>query len=165
LEALSRHGIRRVAYHFFRSFGCGDEQANHFLSTVELCPGDFAPVLDLETTDDLAPTVMREEALIWLKEVERALGVKPIIYSNLDFYERHLSGYFDQYPVWIARYSGSTPCLSSGKPWSFWQFSNSGSLTGISGFVDLNIFPGSEEMLNRFCLPVGLPQKVGYTVP
>ncbi|MBL7826289.1 MAG: glycoside hydrolase family 25 protein [Saprospiraceae bacterium] len=148
-ESLGRLGIARGAYHFFRAYGCGDEQASHFLAHVEMHPGDLAPVLDIERTDGIPPEIMREEAAIWLQKVEQTLNVKPIIYSNLHFYEQHLAGYFDQYPLWIARYSDETPSLFNGKNWDIWQFSNEGCIDGISEKVDMNLFPGTPETLNR----------------
>lgn len=150
-DDLKRLGIRRGAYHFFRAYGCGDEQAMHFLSLVEMHPGDLAPVLDIELTDGIAPEIMVQEARIWLEIVEAQLGVKPIIYSNQHFYERYLAGHFDQFPLWIARYSEEKPFLASGKNWDFWQFSNQGCVEGISKEVDLNVFPGTPDMLDKLC--------------
>lgn len=161
-EDLRRLGIRRGAYHFFRAYGCGDLQANWFLSQVEMLPGDLAPVLDLESLDGVSSEVLLQEARIWLETVESKLGVKPIIYSNQHFYETYLSGHFDDFPLWIARYSEEKPCLTTGKNWDFWQFSNEGCIDGICKKVDLNVFPGTKEMLDRLCwypdrLPVQVP--------
>lgn len=150
-EALERLGIVRGAYHFFRAYGCGEDQALHFLRTVEMRPGDLAPVLDIERTDGIDPAIMRQEAAIWLQVVEKHLGVRPIIYSNQHFYERYLAGYFDQYPLWVARYSEEQPCLDSGKEWSIWQYSNKGCLDGIPAHVDVNLFPGTPAMLDQLC--------------
>ncbi len=149
-ENLKRLGIRRGAYHFFRAYGCGDEQANLFLGLVDMQAGDLAPVLDIECLDGIAPEVMIEQALIWLDIVEKQLGIRPIIYSNQHFYERHLAGHFDRYPLWIARYSEEKPFLV-GKNWDFWQYSNEGCVEGISKKVDLNVFPGTPSMLDRLC--------------
>ncbi len=166
-DALKRLGIRRGAYHFFRAYGCGDEQANLFLSHVDMLPGDIAPVLDIECLDGIKPEVLVMEAKIWLEIVEKQLGVKPIIYSNQHFYETYLAGQLDGFPLWIARYSDEKPLLTSGKNWDFWQFSNEGCVDGICKKVDLNVFPGTTEMLDRLCwypdrikveaLPISLP--------
>jgi len=149
--ALHRLGIRRGAYHFFRAYGCGLDQANHFLNLVVMQPGDIAPVLDLEVTDGIDADVWVEEARIWLQIVEQTLGVKPIIYSNLHFFERYLAGKFDGYPIWIARYSDEKPTLSNGHDWDIWQYSNEGCIEGISKKVDLNVFPGTTAMFDRLC--------------
>jgi lysozyme len=150
-EELRRTGMRRGAYHFFRSYGCGDEQASHFLSTVEMLPGDLVPVLDIETTDGMSEAVIAQEADIWLKTVEQRLKVKPIIYTNQFFYDRYLSGRFDEYPLWVARYSGQMPVMKNSKAWHIWQYSNNGVVRGIPARVDMNLFFGTPEMLERLC--------------
>lgn len=150
-ESLRDQGVRRGAYHFFRAYGCGDEQAVNFLSHVEMQPGDLIPVLDIERTDGIAPEIMLEEAKIWLKMVEDSLCIKPIIYSNQHFYDTYLAGQFDQYPLWIARYSEDSPCLADGRIWDIWQYSNQGCIDGISQKVDLNMFVGTHDMLSRLC--------------
>lgn len=150
-EDLRRIGLRRGAYHFFRSYGCGDTQAKHYLSTVEMSPGDLVPVLDLETTDGMPQEIIVQEAQAWLKTVEERLRVKPILYTNQFFYDRYLSGHFDDYPLWIARYSGMQPILESGKRWNIWQYTNNGLIPGIQKEVDLNLFAGTTDMLNLFC--------------
>lgn len=150
-ELLQRVGLRRGAYHFFRSYGCGDEQAAHFLSIVEMAPGDLVPVLDIETTDGVTDEVIVQEAAIWLKIVEERLKVKPIIYTNQFFYDRYLSGHFDQYPLWVARYSGQKPIMKNNKVWHIWQYANDGCVEGIPCKVDMNVFQGTPEMLNSLC--------------
>jgi lysozyme len=150
-ESLERLGIRRGAYHFFRAYGCGYDQALHFLQTVDMRPGDLAPVLDVESSEGMPKEVLLEEVGIWLHTVEQSLGIKPILYTNQHFYEKYLSGNFEQNPLWIARYSSERPYLSTGKRWDFWQYSNEGCVEGISQKVDLNIFPGTPSMLDRLC--------------
>jgi len=150
-ESLGALGIRRGAYHFFRAYGCGEEQAENFLALVEMRPGDLAPVLDIERTDGIDPEIMLEEAHVWLRQVEEVLKIKPIIYTNQHFYDRYLAGHFDNYPLWIARYSGDSPTLVDGKKWDIWQYSNAGCIDGISQKVDMNVFLGTHEMFDRLC--------------
>ncbi len=150
-ESLQRHGIKRGAYHFFRAYGCGYDQARNFLNAVEFVPGDFAPVLDIERADGIAPEIVRQEVKIWLEEVERTLSVKPIIYSSQNFYDFFLAGHFDNYPLWIARYSADVPTLINGKNWDIWQYSCTGTICGIPKPVDLNFFPGNTALLERLC--------------
>ncbi len=148
--ALQRLGIKRGAYHFFKGYGCGYEQACHFLSSVDMVNGDLPPVLDVETLDGTTPEDLAIELHVWLKTVETQLGVKPIIYSNQNFFERFLADKgFEEYPLWIARYSAEKPSLEEGHFWSFWQYSNEGCVEGISKLVDLNVFPGTTEMLEE----------------
>jgi lysozyme len=151
-EEMRRNGIKRGAYHFFRAYGCGYEQAIHFLQNVDLQPGDIAPVLDIELTNGIPRELFVEEIRIWLQTVERCLHVKPIIYTNQNFYENYLAGSFENNPLWIARYSSESPMLTTGKRWDFWQYSHKGYLTGIKGNVDMNFFNGSRRSLEQLCL-------------
>ncbi len=151
-ENLQRLDIRRGAYHFFRPNSCGYEQACHYLETVEMAAGDLPPVLDAEVLDGVTPDVLVEEMHIWLNIVTNTLGIKPIIYTNQHFYDRFLSGRgFDDYPLWIARYANDRPTLRDGRKWDFWQCANDGCVEGISKKVDLNIFPGTSDMLEDRC--------------
>lgn len=159
-ESLRQAGMRRGAYHFFRSYGCGDIQARHFLSTVALEPGDVVPVLDVETTDGMSDEVIVQEVGAWLRTVEECLRVRPIIYTNQFFYDRHLAGHFDRYPLWVARYSGIQPILRDGRNWHIWQYSNTGQVPGIEKPVDLNMFMGTTYMFNQYCW---YPEGVGVT--
>lgn len=152
-QSLKEVGIRRGAYHFFRPTKSATQQADHFLQQVQLEAGDLPPVLDIEVTDGMEEGPLLSRLKTWLTIVERTLGIRPIIYTNLNFYHKYLVGHFDEYPVWIARYSSRTPQLASGQKWQFWQYGNRGQLKGINGFVDFNVFHGTEAELNELSFP------------
>jgi lysozyme len=151
---LGRTGIRKGAYHFFRPNLPPGEQARHFARTVKLSAGDMPPVLDVEVMGGLSKEELVHRLQIWLDIIESTYAVKPIIYSNLHFYNRHLAGYFSEYPLWIARYHRREPSLACGTDWVFWQYGHRGRLEGIAGPVDFNVFHGSLEQLEALCLPV-----------
>ncbi len=145
-------GIKRGAYHFFRPNSAADIQAKNFISTVNLQIGDLPPVLDVEVLGDVSSEVLVQRIGQWLKIVEDRYQIKPIIYTNLEFYYKHLKHEFDEYPMWIARYNDEAPQLKIGKEWSFWQYGNRGQVNGISGSVDLNVFNGRMEDLEDICI-------------
>lgn len=147
--AMKKANIYRGAYHFFRPANSPTKQADHFLKQVRLEPGDLPPVLDVEVMDGVEEDHLISRLKTWLTIVERAYGIRPVIYTNLNFYNRYLDGYFDDYPLWIARYSTQTPQLVSGQEWSFWQYGDRGKLDGINGYVDFNVFHGSYETLTE----------------
>lgn len=149
------HGILRGAYHYFKPRINGKTQARLFLQTVKHEAGDLPPVIDIEETSRLSPEKFRERLTACLKAVEEEVGVKPIIYTGLNFYETYLEGYFAEYPFWIAHYYHSRPRLSSDLEWRFWQHSDSGRLSGIDHKVDFNVFSGGEEALQKMCIPSG----------
>ena len=134
-------GIARGAYHFFIASRDGRTQAQNFIDRVELQSGDLPPVLDVENHFNMSPTVIRREVKEWLDVVEEYYGITPIIYTNVDFYEKFLKGFFDEYPLWVAHYlQPHQPRIS--REWSFWQHSERGRVNGILSKVDFNVFNG-----------------------
>jgi len=131
----------RGAYHFFIATKDGKMQAENFIRKVDLEPGDLPPVLDIEHTYGMSLETVRKEAKRWLETVEFNYGVKPIIYTNVEFYNRCLGKEFDEYPLWVAHYNEpQQPRIKRG--WSFWQHSDKGSVNGIIPKVDFNVFAG-----------------------
>jgi lysozyme len=134
-------GICRGAYHFFIASKDGRMQAENFIKKVELEPGDLPPVLDIEQLNGTTPAQLRKEAKRWLETAEAYYQVKPIIYTNVDFYKRNLGSEFDSYPLWVAHYyQREQPRINRG--WVFWQHSDEGSVNGIVSKVDFNVYNG-----------------------
>ena len=134
-------GMVRGAYHFFLATKDGREQAENFISSVDLEEGDLPPVVDIEQTYGVSIPVLRKELKEWLDVIEHYYGVKPIIYTNVDFYSRHLGKEFNSYPLWAAHYfQYDTPRIN--RQWDFWQHSEEGRVNGILSKVDFNVFNG-----------------------
>lgn len=148
-SAIRDAGLRRGAYHFFRPNTDPLAQAQHFIDQVELLSGDLPPVLDIEVLDDSHPALLIVSLKIWLDRIYEYYGVRPILYTNLKFYNKHLAGHFDEYPLWIARYSEEEPVLACGREWQFWQYGNRGKIAGINGYVDFNVFAGDWMELDQ----------------
>jgi lysozyme len=145
-------GIVRGAYHFFIASKDGREQARNFIEQVTLESGDLAPVLDVEGTFRVSSATLRKEVKEWLDIIEQYYNVKPIIYTNADFYKRHLQGYFDDYPLWVAHYlQPHAPRVS--REWSFWQHSEQGKVDGILSKVDFNVFNGDSVEFRTLLVP------------
>jgi lysozyme len=138
--------IIRGAYHYYRPNENSIEQANLFIKTVRLGPGDLPPVLDIEklpknqSIDSLKVGLKR-----WLDKVERHYKVKPIIYTGERYYDDFLKSEFKEYPFWIANYNFFVEEMDDN--WLFWQFTEKASIPGIKGNVDLNIYNGTPKML------------------
>lgn len=143
-ENMKRVGIFRGAYHFFHPSINAHRQAENFQELVELKPGDLPPVLDVEVTNGKSKTEIINGVRTWLYLAEIHYNVKPILYTNQNFYNDYLAGHFDDYPIWIARYSDwFSPNLDHNKDWVFWQYGNRGRINGIHGDVDFNVFHGN----------------------
>lgn len=141
-QLIQDAGIRKGAYHFFRPRTDAYQQAIFFIGQVELRNGDLPPVLDIEVLDGTDPRELLPALHTWLRTVRDYYGIRPVLYTNLKFYNRYLAGHFDDYPLWIARYSEEKPVLACGREWQFWQYGNRGHLPGIEGHVDFNVFYG-----------------------
>ena len=156
-------GIIRGAYHFFRPGTSAIAQAQHFIERVDLQYGDLPPVLDVEVLDDVNKDVMVARLKIWLEMVEEAFGIRPIIYTNMKYYNRYLAEDFAEHTLWIARYNAKkTPELSKDRNWDFWQYGDRGRIAGINGAVDLNVFQGTHtDLLSITISPFSSPATAG----
>ena len=133
--------ITRGAYHYFLATKSGRMQAENFIRTVKLQQGDLPPVLDVEELYGVPVDSMRNRVKMWLQTVEKTYGVKPIIYTNVSFYQNFLGNSFDDYPLWVAHYFvKKEPGISEG--WFFWQHNAAGKVDGIRTRVDFNVFSG-----------------------
>lgn len=145
-------GVVRGAYHFFYSTRDPLKQAINFQNVVQLEPGDLPPVLDIEVSNNQPAAVIRSTARVWLEEMEKAYGVKPIIYTNVHFYETYLGDEFDKYPLWVAHYYRKKRPASE-RNWLFWQHNDGGRVNGISTTVDFNVFRGDSLAFRKLLIP------------
>jgi lysozyme len=144
-------GLVRGAYHFFHPSQDPAAQAQHFLQTVQLSPGDLPPVIDVESADGVSNSVIQSGVKTWLDAVAAQTGVKPMIYASPGFWNQHLNDQFGGYPLWVAQYGVNAPRLPKGwTNWTFWQYSQTGRMNGVLGNVDLDYFEGSLDDLTAF---------------
>jgi lysozyme len=141
-------GIIRGAYHFFRPQSDAKAQAENFLNVVKFAPGDLPPVLDIESTGGMSTSTIVAGMTTWISIVEQATKRKPIIYTYPGFWD-NLGGprNFVNYPLWIAHYTtDAEPWVTGGwDTWTIWQYTDSGSVRGVPGGVDVNRFKSSRE--------------------
>lgn len=144
--------IIRGAYHFFIATKDGKMQAENFIKRVDLEKGDLPPVLDVEQRYGVSKTQLQKEVKKWLATAEEYYKVKPVIYTNVDFYNQNLGSDFDEYPLWIAHYyQDQNPRIS--RQWSFWQHSDMGNVNGIVSKVDFNVFNGDSLQFKNLLIP------------
>jgi lysozyme len=139
-------GLARGAYHFFRPGEDAAQQAQHFLATVQLKPTDLPPVIDVEVSDNVSGGAIVEGVQAWLDAVEQGAGVTPIIYTAAYFWNQYLNSGFGRYPLWIAHYTAAAapaPLPEGWADWTFWQYSQSLAIAGVSGAADHDYFNGT----------------------
>lgn len=159
--AMKAVGIVRGSYQFFRPSQDAGLQAQMVLDKLAaaggLKPGDLPPVLDLESADGLASSVVVAKAKVWLAKIEAAIHVKPIVYTAA-FMSDVIGTSFGGYTLWVANYTTACPTMPSGwTDWQFWQNADNGSVPGISGNVDTDFFNGTLPQLKTLTINGATP--------
>jgi lysozyme len=136
-------------------------EVNHFISVAGpyLTPDYMRPVLDVESGHELGRETLSAWVETWLTEFESQMGFEPLIYTNTWYATNFIDPELNRYDLWFARYNGdpqSDPVSGIWEDFFFLQYSNTGSVAGISGDVDLDVFTGTPEELHvRFLIPAG----------
>lgn len=170
LRTLSDAGVEPLGiYHFARPSSAyvygptagqplGEAQnfARQWERAQATAGGLLPPVLDIE--DEKAqtpePVALIDWCAEWCEHCRTLTGRSPIVYTYFSYIHVQLKGCVPalaKYPLWLADYRGAPPGEQpteiAGWPWTFWQYTGSGSVNGISGPVDRNVFRGSSAAL------------------
>jgi lysozyme len=143
-------GLRRGAYHFFRAEDSPQTQAQWFWQNVG-ADYEIALVADVEESMGQSAATVTANLQAFLTALEALMGGgQPMIYTAPDFWNGLGTSAFGGYPLWVAEYGVGQPNLPTGWPvWQFWQYSESGSIAGVSGSVDLNVYAASPADLQQ----------------
>ncbi|MCP5048301.1 MAG: glycoside hydrolase family 25 protein [bacterium] len=134
-------GIIRGAYHFYVTEDDPKIQAQFFIDHVSLEPGDLAPAVDIESIHQGTTPGLVERFKVFLDIIEKNYGVKPMIYTNTNFWNKHMNSQFGDYPLWIAQYEVKEPVLPGGwDNWFIWQWKENATIPGVEKDVDPDMF-------------------------
>lgn len=156
-------GKKLGVYHFARNANGNtpEAEAQFFVENTRGYIGKAIPVLDWEDKDtsDVA------WALKWLKEVEKAYGCKPMLYTS----ESVVNAYdwsavaAEDYGLWCAKYrdyitdynwdmagAGPAPSIKWWKTMALWQWTSVGRLNGHGGNLDCSIFYGDAADWDKY---------------
>lgn len=143
-------GIPRSAYHFYYFCRPAIEQARWYIQNVPRDPNALPPVLDMEWNAQspsckLRPNavIVRKEMKIFLDAIEKHYGKRPIIYTTVDFFDENDLNQLREYPFWLRSTAGHPTEKYGPHPWTFWQYTGTGTIPGIKGDADINVFAGS----------------------
>jgi lysozyme len=155
--ATKAAGLYRGAYHFARPASSALDQAAYFANAIgnQQEAGDLPPVLDLEDTGGLAPPDLVAWTRTFLTRLQDITGRIPMIYVSPNFWTNAMgdSHQFTGYPLWIARWTSASnpyPLPGGWSSWTFWQYTDVGSIPGINGAVDISRFNGDDAALAAF---------------
>jgi len=128
-------------------------EANHFIAVAKPKAGNVIPALDIEINrvpDWMTSAQLQAWSRAWLNRVTNKLGVRPMVYGSIYMFETLLSNttwFADHgHPLWLARWGALPATLPAndwqGQGWTFWQWTSTGAIPGITGDVDRDRFVG-----------------------
>ena len=143
------NGLLVGFYHFFDPAVSVDAQAQYFTNAIKGLTSNCKLVLDLEKAGNYGASELSELAVEFLEKVKALTNTEVAIYTYVSFANNNIvSGYgLENYPLWIAEYGVNSPQGNPiwGNSHAGWQYSDTGSVAGVSGNVDMDVF--TEEML------------------
>jgi lysozyme len=152
-EESRENGVYTGVYQFFRPAQDPTAQAELLLDKMGALPADgLRPVIDVEDAGGLSPAEVTAAIHEWIDVVEAETGLKPIIYSGKYFWQDNVqSADFVDYPLWVAQYGPVCPDIpNQWSGWVFHQTSASGSVAGVAGDCDTNVFNGDVTKLGEY---------------
>ena len=168
-------GLIMGAYHFAHpETNTAVAEANYFISIakkyIKSCC--LPPALDMEDPPSgpslssyFTPTALTNWAETWMQTVYDSTGVEPVLYSDGSYAGTMYLNSMTAYGLWMADPDGNsaTPPATTGiwPTWVFKQWSFTGTVTGISGQVDEDVFNGSVSAFNS--LTCSAPVEVSFT--
>ena len=150
-------GIYMGAYHFARpdnnpTTANAVSEANNFLSSAQthISTCELTPILDYEVSPSLTWAQQTAWIQTWMNTVQTATGIVPILYTSGSIASSLGSSLASYCKLWIADPDGS-PTIAPGASylgawnpnWAFKQYSWTGTVSGISGNVDMDVFNGT----------------------
>lgn len=137
MKGAIANGIHVGAYIFSRAVNADQarEEADRIINACKPYKLTMPIYIDLEASNLASKAQTLAEA--FLKECDRK-GVRGGVYANLYWFEHYLAPKkLKAYPLWIAQYY--TQLQTDHPEWyGMWQYSSSGSVSGIEGRVDMN---------------------------
>jgi GH25 family lysozyme M1 (1,4-beta-N-acetylmuramidase) len=171
------NGLAFTAYHFAQpddTAGDAIAEADHFVDTAQLGPGNLIPALDLERTGGLTQTQLTQWILDWLGRVTERLGVRPMVYTSPNGWLNRTgdttavvdAGYT---VLWVAHWNVASPTVPAadwgGYGWTFWQWTDCASVPGITGCVDADWHAGTSLDAVTIASPDITPPTALITTP
>ncbi len=146
-----QNDIVRGVYQYFRGSQSGVSQANLLISKIGTQGAtDLQPVCDIEELDGVSASTLVSRARDWMNTIQSKTGLTPIIYTSPAFWNS-LNASFGDNDLWIAHWNVTAPQVPNGwDAWNFWQYTDSGTVSGITGNVDRNVFNGTLADLRAF---------------
>ena len=165
IENAIKVGIKCGIYHYSyaRSVAEAKKEADFCLKTIKNYKIDLPVAFDIE---DSSQTNLGKDALtsivIAFCDRIKSAGYTPMLYCNPSWLNSYLhkDKLIGKYDLWLAHWGVSSPSYDC----AIWQYSENGSVPGVSGSVDMNwIFKDYTSTKPATAKPVTKPSSVKKT--
>ena len=148
LSGAGAAGLKMGVYFFSQAISEEEarEEARFVLGLLDGMPLDLPVVFDWENvpaedarTANMTPALLNACAQAFCQEIAAA-GYRPMVYFNLDFAKRMYDLQALQesgLDFWLAMYSST---MNYPYRLNMWQYTSEGTVAGIDGYVDLNLY-------------------------
>lgn len=150
-------GLIVSTYHFLKA-GNAQAQMAYYLAQVNPAPGERM-VIDVEE----AGTTLSDVHAAVQALLDDPRGVQVTVYGG-SLIKDLLGSSPDKFladntSLWLAQYTSGTPSWPKQvwPNWSLWQYSDKGSVKGVSGACDVNVFNGEDANLVKWLSPAPKP--------
>jgi lysozyme len=150
LYLAKQAGMKFGTYHFMRPGDPGDQVAFYY-DTVQSIQSQAGDSQDwLWACDFEADGISLDQVLSFMEQLEIVTHQSPVLYSGhslKDALKVKPDTRLSKYRLWLAQYA-SSPTLPVGwTKYFLWQYSDKGSVTGISPPTDVNAYDGNADTL------------------
>ena len=145
-QNAKNNGLKVGFYHFLTAINTeeAEEQAKFFASVISKKVPDCKLVLDYEVFGGVPATQINQIARTFLETTKKLTNKDVILYSDLynsrTVFSKELA---QDYQLWVANYTSSQNLQnanSNWKNWIGWQYSSTGIISGINGYVDRDVY-------------------------
>ena len=146
IQSAQKYGMKVGSYHFYRPRTPQDEQLRNFRAQCRPQDQDLIPLVDIEMTGGLSNIALQDSLCKFLNLMTKEYGVRPMVYTYTNFYNKHLLGAIDDYKLFIAQYNSREPELDDGRDIFAWQYTGKGRINGVGTYIDKSRLLGSHSM-------------------
>ena len=93
---------------------------------------------------------VRAEAKQFLDILERHYGLRPVVYTTVDFFQDTRIGQLKNTQFWLRSVAALPRKTYPGQRWTFWQYTGTGVVPGVPTPVDINVFAGTLDEWNSW---------------
>ncbi len=142
-QSARAEGLLTGAYHFFTFCSPGLAQAENFLAVAPRDRPALPLSVDVEFTGNCVGWEsvgdIQRELLSFVEHVRAQAGHAPLLYTTSEVRAELVPASLHPERYWLRSLWGQP---SGSIDWQFWQYSDTGRVSGITGAVDLNVFIG-----------------------